>query len=99
MRIKLQKLREVRYELLHTCDLCLYGHFPSPTEWGECAKHQYEHLKHTGAPRHMSTHRSGTCENWELNLLRVYSLGAYTEFLYGYGRETQIPQDEASTLE
>lgn len=79
---KLDKLREVGYEIKACCRLCLHGNFAPFSDFGTCAKHTYEHLKHTGEPRQLSIHRMGKCNTdlFQLNPDKMAELGTYGQF-------------------
>lgn len=72
---KLKVLRQLGYRLLRTCGECTHSQF-FQDEWGTCAVNSYQHAKHTGEPRQLSIHQSGTCpkfERWSTAHLRHYA--------------------------
>lgn len=76
---KFKKLREVGYTIPNLCGLCKHAKWGGG-DWGECAVHEYEHLKHSGSPRGISIHKFGSCEEFEENDLHVSILGNHREF-------------------
>ena len=58
---KAQKLRDVSYRMVDTCQSCVYGNFSDGNLFGSCNLHTYRHLKHTGAERPLSISKTGTC--------------------------------------
>jgi len=59
---KFDKLSEVGYTVRPCCGLCTHAQF-GIFEWGTCAKHTYQHKKHTGDPRQMSINVHGCCKD------------------------------------
>ena len=78
---KLTVLRELGYSIQPTCAFCIHARFPSPTAWGTCSLVPYDHRKHTGPPRELSIHRSGSCPNYTENPQQRRVLGRFAEFL------------------
>jgi len=77
---KLTELRDIGYTIPKTCGLCVHGTFPND-DWGTCAAHTYNHLKHSDTKRHLSIVKSGACSKFELDEAQAARLGAYREFL------------------
>jgi len=59
---KLEMLREVGYRIPRCCHTCVHAQWRNPSMWGTCARHTYQHAKHTGPPRQMSIFRAGVCQ-------------------------------------
>ncbi|MGH9918088.1 MAG: hypothetical protein ACRD6W_04345 [Nitrososphaerales archaeon] len=79
---KLARLKEIDFHVPKTCGLCVHSSFAAPSgEWGECMKHNYEHLKHTENCRHLSIYRGGTCNQFEVDSRAVAKLGRFAEFV------------------
>lgn len=63
---KLEKLREIGYEIKPACGTCCNAWFSSEkTDFGDCDAHIYEHQKHSDQKRHLSVFRYGSCSKWE----------------------------------
>lgn len=62
---KLQKYHEVVYGIQRSCQLCKFASFRQQSNWGQCVKHTYDHLKHSDSNRHLSIYRSGVCADFE----------------------------------
>lgn len=76
---KVKKFQETGYSIPVCCGLCVFRNFQSDTaNWGTCKKHLYKHLKHTGAPRGISIHRFGRCDDAELDQSAMSHLGPYS---------------------
>lgn len=81
---KFAMLDEVCYTIRACCDLCVHGTFIAPgAMWGTCAKHTYEHKKHTGKPRQMSISRVGVCKTFEAEGARLLKLQSFQNFFVG----------------
>ena len=78
---KFKKLRDMGYTIKPTCQFCVHSNFGPGCSFGTCGLHKYEHKKHSGAPRGVSIHKSGTCGDVDPLDERVMMLGAYEEFL------------------
>ena len=79
---KLEKLKEIEYNITKTCGICAYSSFRSAGgDWGLCEKHIYEHMKHSKAVRYLSIYRGGICNGFRLNPKSMEQLGKYKEFL------------------
>lgn len=76
---KLKVLREIGYRVGPACGTCSYGNFEYFQMWGTCSLHTYEHLKHTGARRQLSTHLCGNCPNYELDEDAARTLEGFEE--------------------
>lgn len=78
---KLVVLRTEGYTIPKVCGLCKHSTFPQ-NDWGTCGVISYEHLKHSGLPRQLSIHKSGSCANrFELDQGEADKLGHFREFL------------------
>lgn len=62
---KLQKLKEIGYELQKSCTLCTHSIFHGGKDLGACKRFTYKHLKHTDSKRDLSIHRSGMCNGMD----------------------------------
>jgi hypothetical protein len=79
---KLTKLKEIDYHVPKTCGLCIHSSFASPSGfWGECTKHDYNHLKHSDNPRRLSIYRGGTCNQFESDPRALDSIHRYAELV------------------
>lgn len=79
---KLAMLRGIGYRIPKSCGLCKHGVFVAASDWGSCAVHAYEHLKHTGPKRQLSIYRGGSCQDkFEPREEAGTVLGAYSEFV------------------
>ena len=65
-RNKWNKLILMKYKIRQVCALCQHGKF-TIGDWGTCAKHLYEHEKHTDSLRELSISKYGTCDGFEIN--------------------------------
>ena len=77
---KLVKLKEIGYTIQKCCVLCKHSTFRLD-DWGACALHQYNHLKHTGPPKPLSIHKLGWCPKGELDPTKTANLAKFLEFL------------------
>jgi hypothetical protein len=76
------KLVEIDYHVPKTCGLCIHSSFATPSgEWGECVRHNYNHLKHAENPRYLSIFRGGTCNGFEVNPRAIGYLHRFAEFV------------------
>ena len=80
---KFAKLREIKYRIHLTCDMCEHSRFTRGAAFGECLRHRYVHGKHTGGKRGVSVHRSGVCDDVSMTLTEALMLGAHKEFVQG----------------
>jgi len=81
---KFDMLGEVCYTVRACCEICVHGtFFPVTSQWGTCAKHTYEHKKHTGKPRHMSINRIGVCKTFEADDAKLDLLQSFKNFFVG----------------
>lgn len=62
---KLDKLKEIGYEIKPTCGTCIHFKQFSDADFGDCQKHEYVHLKHSGGRRKLSVVRDGSCNEYE----------------------------------
>lgn len=76
---KLEKLKEIGFNLKPTCMLCVAGEFPN-NDWGTCAINSYKHLKHTDELRKMSIHKSGSCSRFLLDERKEEELESFKQF-------------------
>lgn len=83
---KLKVLQAEGYSIAPSCGFCHHRSFMSPaTQWGTCTVIQYEHQKHTGAPRQLSIHRGGHCSRFELDRVELDLLGGFGQLFTGAG--------------
>jgi len=76
-------LGEVCYTVRACCEICTHGTFISTSMWGTCAKHTYEHKKHTGKPRQMSINRVGVCKTFDADESKLDRLQSFRNFFVG----------------
>ena len=76
---KLNKLKELGYQILPTCGRCKHGLFKG-YEWGTCALFTYEHQKHSGTTRQLSIHQSGYCGPDNFKPKETEDLHGFREF-------------------
>ena len=62
---KLNKLKEIGYQVKNTCGTCINFRQYTDEHFGECEKHTYVHLKHSGKPRLLSVVEYGSCPSYE----------------------------------
>ena len=77
---KFAKLQEAGYTVRPCCILCVHGTSIGPSHWGTCAKHTYEHKKHTGKPRQMSINRVGVCKTFDTDKGQLLKLQSFQSF-------------------
>ena len=77
---KLKKLTEINYVVPPSCGLCRFARFSITNLWGDCSRHTYQHLKHTGPARNMSVSRFGVCDKFEPDDRALAQLGKYGKF-------------------
>lgn len=77
---KFEALRDLNYTVQKVCGLCRHGRFPN-NDWGTCSRSEYQHKKHTGAPRQLSIVKYGSCESFEIDESKQALLGAHQEFV------------------
>ena len=79
---KLKVLQEEGYKIQKVCALCTHGGFKkNGDEWGLCAIHVYEHLKHSDETRNLSINKFGTCPEFKLSDRQKAMLGDWTQFI------------------
>lgn len=76
---KLIKLKEIEYEVMKTCGMCIHSHIPDTTNWGTCRKYTYEHLKHNNKQRQLSINRYGYCKSFLFN--SASDIGKFDQFI------------------
>lgn len=72
---KLQKLKDIGYTIKASCGTCKYFQHHQDEHFGECDKHEYTHLKHSGGKRKLSVVMYGSCDKYEATNL---------SFLHGF---------------
>ena len=79
---KRQKLHDIDYSILPCCNFCGHALFKRGTPWGTCAKHTYEHRKHSDSTRQLSIHRFGCCGTGDFVPydVELEGLGRFIEF-------------------
>jgi len=77
---KLDKLKEIDYEINPCCGLCIHGKFRMETDWGTCDAHNYEHLKHERECE-LSINKFGFCKMFEINIMKQYGMKSWTLFI------------------
>jgi hypothetical protein len=79
---KLQKLRELHYEIKECCGTCKHCFISliGTGVWGDCLLHSYDHLKHE-KNKPLSINQFGHCESFEWNLRIIDLIGNWKEFL------------------
>jgi len=80
---KFDMLNEVCYTVRASCSLCQHGTFIGLSHWGTCAKHTYEHKKHTGDARQMSINVLGVCKTFEADKVKLARLQSFKNFFVG----------------
>lgn len=78
---KVEKLREIGYEIRSACDNCVWGNFRVGSDFGRCHRHHYNHQKHTDETMDLSIHRGGHCPDY--SVAGYVPLGPWMEFLEG----------------
>lgn len=76
---KLDKLKEIAYEIKPSCGTCTFFKQYSDEDFGDCQKHTYQHQKHSGGQRHLSVVQYGSCHSYEPTELAW--LHGFQEFL------------------
>lgn len=76
---KLQKLKDIGYKIPKTCGTCKYFQMHVDEHFGECDKHSYVHLKHSGGKRKLSVVMHGSCNEHEVDDLSY--LHGFKEFV------------------
>lgn len=76
---KYNKLTEIVYAIYPSCGTCKYFVQKADDDFGDCQKHEYTHLKHSGGKRKLSVVRYGSCRNYEQG--DVGFLHGFKEFL------------------
>lgn len=72
---KLQKLKDIGYEIKPSCGTCKHFQQYEDAHFGECDAQDYVHLKHSGGKRKLSVVMYGSCSKYEpMNL----------DFLHGF---------------
>lgn len=64
---KLEKLKEIGYQVKKVCGLCNHSEFEVGSEWGVCKIYTYEHKKHADSKRELSINKMGGCPSFEAN--------------------------------
>ncbi len=77
---KLAELRRIEYRIPPSCGICVFGVFVGLSDWGTCAKHEYQHKKHSGPKRKLSIYRAGSCPKFERDQEVIAKLGGFAEF-------------------
>ena len=80
---KFEMLGEVCYTVRACCAICAHGTFIGLAQWGTCAKHTYEHKKHTGDKRQMSINILGVCKTFEADEAKLARLQSFRNFFVG----------------
>lgn len=62
---KLKVLQDLKYTIRKVCENCKFSKGLNNSDFGTCAKHSYNHLKHTDAKRELSINKFGYCESHE----------------------------------
>lgn len=74
------ELLRISYEIRGTCGICKHGQFSPGQQFGACAIHTYQHLKHTGDERPLSINAYGRCGKFEMDQEKA-RLGLWEEFV------------------
>ena len=78
---KLEKLKEIGYQIQECCGTCARAKIERGQLFGTCNKHKYQHLKHNKALRQLSINRYGYCLDYVIDSKFKYGIHAYNEFL------------------
>lgn len=78
---KRQRLKEIGYVIGPTCGTCIARAFRPGSMFGECLRHKYQHLKHTGDERMLSINEHGHCPDYKLDPSLLGPLHGFAEFL------------------
>jgi len=68
----------INYAIHEVCCICEYGKFVQESQWGLCETHK-------STKGHLSIHRAGRCEDWELQ--EGADLGVYQAHMANNSKE------------
>lgn len=77
---KRKKLEEIGYKIAPSCGFCVHGKFNPCNDFGDCAKHSYDHLKH-GNTHSLSVNRFGLCSMYSEDPRKVVFIHAFKQFM------------------
>lgn len=75
---KLEKLKEIGYQIKKTCALCKHSKFVKGSSFGDCSVFTYDHLKHQST-KPLSVNVNGSCPKWEMKI--VHDLHAFEQLI------------------
>lgn len=78
---KLDKLKQIQYEILPTCHNCKHFKQLSDKFFGECCAYKYQHKKHTGAERQLSVYLGGHCPTHQWANEDMMMLHSFKQFI------------------
>lgn len=80
---KLEKLKQIKYQVRKVCGLCIFAEFPQADGWGTCDLYKYAHQKHADSVRQLSITQFGGCPSFEANDEKLVTLHGFLPLMEG----------------